>query len=255
MVEDQQLLREYAAGGSEAAFGELVARYVNLVYSAALRRAGGDPHLAQDAAQLVFADLARKARSLPKGVVLAGWLHRATYYAAAQLLRTERRRQAREEEAVAMNALTSEPATDWEQLRPLLDQALDRLGAADRDALVLRFFEQRSLAEVGHALGSNEDAARKRVTRALEKLRADLVRRGHHSCRGPVLRHCSARHPNRSGRPGVRAHHRLARGSSHGHGSHTHRRQTYGHDQTQIRPRQRISSRWRGDTIGDPTSS
>jgi RNA polymerase sigma factor (sigma-70 family) len=178
MVEDQQLLREYAAGGSEAAFGELVARYVNLVYSAALRRAGGDPHLAQDAAQLVFADLARKARSLPKGVVLAGWLHRATYYAAAQLLRTERRRQAREEEAVAMNALTSEPATDWEQLRPLLDQALDRLGAADRDALVLRFFEQRSLAEVGHALGSNEDAARKRVTRALEKLRADLVRRG-----------------------------------------------------------------------------
>jgi RNA polymerase sigma factor (sigma-70 family) len=178
MVEDQQLLREYAVGGSEAAFGELVARYINLVYSAALRRAGGDTHLAQDVAQLVFTDLARKACSLPKSVVLAGWLHRATYYAAAQLLRTERRRQAREQEAVAMNALTSEPAPDWEQIRPLLDEALDRLDQADRDALLLRFFEQRSLAEVGHALGSNEDAARKRVTRALEKLRGHLVRRG-----------------------------------------------------------------------------
>ena len=178
MVEDQQLLSQYATDGSEAAFGELVARYVNLVYSAALRRAGGDTHLAQDAAQLVFSDLARKARSLPSGVVLAGWLHRATYYSTAQLLRTERRRQAREQEAVAMIALTSEPAPDWELIRPLLDEALDGLGHADRDALVLRFFEQRSLAEVGHALGSNEDAARKRVTRALDKLRAHLVRRG-----------------------------------------------------------------------------
>ena len=178
MLEDQQLLRQYAVDGSEAAFGELVARHVNLVYSAALRRAGGDIHLAQDVAQLVFADLARKARSLPKGVVLAGWLHRATSYACAQMLRTERRRQAREQEAVAMNALESEPAPDWEQIRPLLDDILDRLDHADRDALLLRFFEQRSLAEVGHALGSNEDAARKRVTRALEKLRNHLVRRG-----------------------------------------------------------------------------
>jgi RNA polymerase sigma factor (sigma-70 family) len=178
MPDDQQLLRRYAADGSEAAFGELVARYVNLVYSAALRRAGGDAHLAQDVAQLVFTDLARKARSLPPGVVLAGWLHRASRYAAAQLLRTERRRQAREQEAVAMNALQSEPASDWDQIRPLLDEALDRLDRLDRDALLLRFFEQLSLADVGHALGANEDAARKRVSRALEKLRADLIRCG-----------------------------------------------------------------------------
>jgi DNA-directed RNA polymerase specialized sigma24 family protein len=135
MVDDQQLLRQYAADGSEAAFGELVGRYVNLVYSAALRRTGGDIHLAQDVAQMVFTDLARKASSLPRGVVLGGWLHRATSYATAQLLRSERRRQAREQEAVAMNALTSEPAPDWEQIHPLLDEALDRLGAADRDAL------------------------------------------------------------------------------------------------------------------------
>jgi RNA polymerase sigma factor (sigma-70 family) len=188
MEDDRQLLRRYAADGSEAAFVELVARHVNLVYSAALRRTGGDAHLAQDVAQLVFTDLARKARSLPENVVLAGWLHRATRYAAAQLLRTERRRAAREQEAVTMNSILSETDSDpsrrnptdadWAQIRPLLDQALDELVDDDRDALVLRFFEQRSLAEIGQALGANEDAARKRVTRALEKLRADLVRRG-----------------------------------------------------------------------------
>lgn len=178
MLDDQQLLRRYAADGSEDAFGELVARYVNLVYSAALRRTGGDAHLAKDVAQLVFTDLAHKARFLPRDIVLTGWLHRATRYAVGQLLRTERRRKAREQEAVAMNALESEPTPDWGQIRPLLDNALDRLDRADRDALLLRFFEQRSLAEVGRALGATEDAARKRVSRALEKLRADLIRHG-----------------------------------------------------------------------------
>src|ERR1041385_8322662 len=157
MDDNHQLLRQYAADGSEAAFGELVARHVNLVYSAALRRTGGDAHLAQDVAQLVFTDLARKARSLPENVVLAGWLHRATRYAAAQWLRTERRRAAREQEAVTMNSILSEADSDpsrrsptdadWAQIRPLLDEALDELGDDDRDALVLRFFEQRSLAE------------------------------------------------------------------------------------------------------------
>lgn len=178
MLDDHQLLRRYADGGSEAAFGELVARYVNAVYSTALRRVGGDAHLAQDVAQLVFTDLARKARSLPKSIVLGGWLHRATRYAATQLIRTNSRRQAREQEAVVMSALKSESTPDWEQIRPLLDDALDELGGLDRDALVLRFFEQRSLVEVGQALGSNEEAARKRVGRALEKLRIHLARRG-----------------------------------------------------------------------------
>src|SRR5206468_4836074 len=176
MLDDHQLLRRYANDGSEAAFAELVSRYVNLVYSAALRRAGGDEHLAQDVAQLVFTDLARKARSLPHEVVLAGWLHRATRFAAAQLIRTERRRQRREQEAVVMNI--SESTSDWEQIRPLLDEALDELSRADRDAVILRFMEQRSFSEIGRALGSNEEAARKRVSRALEKLRALMVRRG-----------------------------------------------------------------------------
>src|ERR1017187_1007933 len=123
MLDDHQLLRRYSTDGSEEAFGELVARYVNLVYSAALRRASGDAPLAQDVAQLVFTDLARKARSLPSDVVLAGWLHRASRFAAAQLLRTERRRQRREQEAVTMN--TPESAPNWDQIRPLLDEALD----------------------------------------------------------------------------------------------------------------------------------
>ncbi len=176
MSGDHQLLRRYADEGSEAAFAELVSKYVNLVYSAALRRAGGDTHLAQDVAQLVFADLARKAGSLSPEVVLAGWLHRATRFAVAQVIRSERRRQCREQEAVAMN--TSESGSDWEQIRPLLDEALDELSAADRDALILRFMEQRSFSEVGRALGSNEEATRKRVSRALEKLRELMVRRG-----------------------------------------------------------------------------
>jgi RNA polymerase sigma factor (sigma-70 family) len=178
MLDDHQLLCRYVVEDSEAAFAELVGRYVNLVYSTALRRIGGDADLAKDVAQLVFTDLACKARFLPSDILLAGWLHRATRYAAGQLLRTEHRRKAREHEAATMNALTTEPAPDWEQIRPLLDEALDRLNRTDRDALLLRFFEQHSLAEIGRALGTNEDAARKRVSRALEKLRADLVRRG-----------------------------------------------------------------------------
>lgn len=177
MLDDQQLLRRYTAEGSESAFRELVERHLNLVYSAALRRVGNDAHLAQDVAQLVFTDLARKARSLAPNVVLAGWLHRASRYAAAQLMRTNQRRQQREQEAVAMNDLKSE-STDWTALRPTLDDALDQLNQTDRDALLLRFFEQRSLAEVGLKLGTNEDAARKRVSRALDKLRAILIRRG-----------------------------------------------------------------------------
>jgi RNA polymerase sigma factor (sigma-70 family) len=178
MLDDRQLLRRYAAGHSEAAFGELVARHVNLVYSAALRQTNGDAHLAQDVAQLVFADLARKAGSISANVVLAGWLHRATRYAANQIRRTDHRRRVREQEAVLMNAIQSESPRDWEQIRPMLDEALDRLSREDRDALLLRYFEQRSLAEVGAAIGSNEDAARKRVSRALEKLREFFGKRG-----------------------------------------------------------------------------
>jgi len=178
MTDDYQLLRRYAEESSEEAFRELVARNLNLVYSIALRRTGGDSQLAQDVAQLVFADFARKAASLPRNVVIAGWLHRASRFAAAQAVRAERRRRAREQEAVTMNSLPTDAASEWDQIRPLLDRALDKLARQDRDALLLRFVEQRSLAEVGRALGTSEDTARKRVSRALEKLRKRLVRLG-----------------------------------------------------------------------------
>jgi RNA polymerase sigma factor (sigma-70 family) len=177
MVDDQQLLRRYA-DGSETAFTELVARHLPLVYSASLRQTGGDAHLAEDIAQRVFVDLARKAGSLPAGTVLAGWLHRATRYSVLQLLRAERRRQAREQESFSVDTPIPEADHDWEQVRPWIDETLDQMNPLDRDALLLRFFEQRSLKEIGAALGTGEDAARKRVARALDKLRELLAFRG-----------------------------------------------------------------------------
>lgn len=179
MPDDHQLLRSFASERSETAFSQLVARHLPLVYSTALRQTNGDAHLAQDVAQLVFSDLARKASTFSENVILAGWLHRAALFAARQVLRGERRRQAREQQAVTMNATQSE--TDdvvWRQIRPLLDDALERLNKDDCDALLLRFFEQQSMAEVGARLGGTEEAARKRIGRALDKLRAILQRRG-----------------------------------------------------------------------------
>jgi RNA polymerase sigma factor (sigma-70 family) len=179
MSDDRQLLRRFATERSESAFSQLVVRHLPLVYSTALRQTNGDTHLAQDVAQLVFTDLARKASSLSENVVLAGWLHRATLFAARQILRGERRRQAREQQAVTMNATQSETDdTFWRQIRPWLDDALERLNKADRATLLLRFFEQQSLAEIGASLGGTEEAVRKRIARALEKLRAILQRRG-----------------------------------------------------------------------------
>jgi RNA polymerase sigma factor (sigma-70 family) len=177
MTNDGQLLVCYVAQGSEEAFRELVRHHMGLVYSAALRQVR-DPQLAQDVTQVVFANLARKARSIPAGTVLAGWLHRDTRYTALDFLRAEARRFRREQQAAAMHALNSEPPHYWEHIRPLLDEALDQLGPEDRDALLLRYFEERDYAGVGAALGASGEAARKRVDRALDRLRAHLVKRG-----------------------------------------------------------------------------
>src|SRR6266436_1244813 len=125
MNDDAQLLRRYAEAGSESAFSELVSRHIDLVYSAALRQVGGDAHLAQDVAQTVFADLARKARIVSRHGVLAGWLYQATRYAASKVVRTERRRSIREKEAAAMQELSSE--ANWDDLGPLLDEAMGHL--------------------------------------------------------------------------------------------------------------------------------
>ena len=181
-VRDTELLRAYADEKSEAAFGELVRRHVNLVYSSALRQCGGDAHLAEDVAQKVFTDFARKARQLSGYAVLGGWLYRSAQFAASDVVRAERRRRAREQEASAMHeTLSSNPTAgdaDWQKLAPVLDQAIGELAAPDRDAVVLRFFESRPFAEIGATLRLTEDAARMRVERALDKLRVALVRRG-----------------------------------------------------------------------------
>lgn len=178
MTDSQQLLTEYARNGSDAVFRELVAQHVNLVYAVALRLVGGDTHRAQDVAQTVFLDLSRAARTIPPQAVLAGWLHRRTCFVAANLMRGERRRQSRERQAVEMNRLHQPSEPDFSAVAPELDEAINELDDDDRTAILLRFFEQRDFRSVGAALGSNEDAARMRVTRALEKLETLLKRRG-----------------------------------------------------------------------------
>lgn len=172
---DQQLLRDYAAHDSQAAFGELVRRHLDLVHSAAVRMVV-DRHLAEDVAQAVFVALARQAGSLQDRAVLAGWLHRVTQNLAAKAVRTEVRRRAREHEAATMH--TPAPEAVWEQIAPHLDDALGRLDEADRDALFLRYFERKSAREIGERLGLGEEAAQKRVSRALERLRGIFVERG-----------------------------------------------------------------------------
>ena len=180
MLDDAKLLRRYAEARAEDAFAELVRRYLNGVYSAALRRVGGDTHLAEDVAQQVFVALARKAGRLSRHPVLAGWLHAATRDEAVNAMRYERRRKMREQEAQVMHDLNSEaaPEADWSRVALVLDEALDRLSAADRTAVLLRYVECRPFGEIAAALQLTEDAARMRVNRALDKLRMLLARRG-----------------------------------------------------------------------------
>src|SRR5664280_662669 len=180
MTDDMELVREFAAHQSGPAFETLVARYVNLVYSAGLRQVG-NPHLAEEVTQAVFIILARKAGSLGSKTILPSWLHRTAGFVAADALKIRRRRAHREQEA-HMQSLLNEPSPGteevWLQIAPLLDTAIAGLNEKDRHVIVLRFFENRSLAEVGRALGANEDAARMRVNRALEKLRKFFTKRG-----------------------------------------------------------------------------
>src|SRR3954464_9623151 len=139
MTDDAELLRRYAESRDEGAFAELVQRHLGLVYHAALRQCGGDTHRAEDVAQSVFSDLARKASQLARRPVLAGWLYTSTRYAAAHAVRAEARRQAREQELHAMNDQAFEPdaesASDWDRLRPVIDDALHSLGERDREAV------------------------------------------------------------------------------------------------------------------------
>jgi RNA polymerase sigma factor (sigma-70 family) len=177
---DSELLRRYVTARDQAAFGELVQRYVGLVYHAALRKVGGDTHRAEDVTQVVFTRLAQKAGGLMRHQALAGWLHTTTRFAANEILRAERRRLAREVEAQLMHELSHDEgaAGDWARLRPVIDDALGGLNDADREAVLLRFFAGLALADVGAKLNLSENAARMRVERALQKLRLRLNRCG-----------------------------------------------------------------------------
>jgi RNA polymerase sigma factor (sigma-70 family) len=177
-LSDQQLLRDYAERRSEPAFAELVRRHVDLVYSAALRMVC-DAHLAEDVAQGAFLALAQNAGQLTGRPALTGWLHRTAQNLAANVVRSDVRRRAREQEAAAMNELLSpEPDAVWEKITPHLDAALENLNELDRDALLLRYFERKSAHEIAQTFGISDDAAQKRVSRAVERLREFFSKRG-----------------------------------------------------------------------------
>ncbi|HWC59940.1 MAG TPA: sigma-70 family RNA polymerase sigma factor [Verrucomicrobiae bacterium] len=175
MQADAQLLRDYAEAKSQDAFTEVVRRHLDLVYSAALRQVRS-PQLAEEISQSVFTDLARSADKLKPDTVLTAWLYQVTRRTAIDVIRRESRRQARERLAVEMAAMNT--SADWSHIEPLLDDAMETLDEPDRAAILLRYFENKSLREVGQSLGTSDDAAQKRVGRAVERLREFFSKRG-----------------------------------------------------------------------------
>jgi RNA polymerase sigma factor (sigma-70 family) len=174
-ADDLVLLGRFVRDQSEEAFTTLVGRHLGLVYSAALRQVRSAA-LAEEIAQMVFTNLAQEAPRLRPDTVLTAWLYQVTRRTAIDVVRREARRQAREQIALQMSEM-NECSTDWTQIEPILDEAMDSLEEADRTAILLRYFENKSLREVGLARGASEDAAQKRVARALEKLREFFDRR------------------------------------------------------------------------------
>ena len=180
MPTDAELLHRYAGQNDGHAFAELVQRHLGLVYATAQRGTGGRAHLAEEIAQKVFTDLARKSTTLCHHPALTAWLYRSARHAAQAVARAELRRQKLNETFAVMpdNASSSDSSLDWERLRPVLDEVMEELKERDREIMLLRFFEGLSFSEVGARLNLSENAARMRTERALEKLRSQLCRRG-----------------------------------------------------------------------------
>jgi RNA polymerase sigma factor (sigma-70 family) len=176
-LDDNALLREYVERGSEEAFAALVARHVNKVYSIALRQTR-NPHQAEEITQAAFAILAKKSGALPKTAIVSGWLCRTAQLTAVTFLRSEIRRGRREQEAYMQTFLNETESDAWPQIAPLLDVAMAGLSETDHHAIVLRFYDGKSMREIGVALGANEETAKKRVSRAVEKLRQFFTKRG-----------------------------------------------------------------------------
>ncbi|MEO6002054.1 MAG: sigma-70 family RNA polymerase sigma factor [Opitutus sp.] len=177
---NDELLDRYVNECAESAFADLVKRHLNLVYSTALRHVRS-PHLAEEVAQSVFIDLARQGGRIKAGTPLIAWLHLVARRTAIDAVRKESRRRANESSAAhfASNAApVGDEDTPWSELEPLVDDAVNSLNPIDRSAILLRFFEDRSFQEVARLLGSTDDAAQKRVSRALERIRDYLTRRG-----------------------------------------------------------------------------
>ncbi len=172
---DHDLLGEFTREHAQDAFTALVDRHMNLVYSAALRQVRS-PQLAEEVSQTVFTLLARNAPKLKSDTILSAWLYQVTRNTAIDVIRSEARRQAREQIAFQMSDM-NDTSPGWTRIEPLLDEAMQSLDATDRTAILLRYFENKSLREVGEALGASEDAAQKRVQRAVERLRDFLVQR------------------------------------------------------------------------------
>jgi RNA polymerase sigma factor (sigma-70 family) len=184
MTSDLELLQDYARNKSEESFAALVNRHLNLVYSAALRQVRS-PQLAEEVAQCVFTDLARNAHKLKPDTILTAWLYQVTRRTAVDVVRREARRQSREQIAMEMNTMNATDSSrrnpmeaDWTDIEPMLDDAMDALDDTDRTAVLLRYFENKTLREVGTTLGTSDDAAQKRVSRAVDRLREFFAKRG-----------------------------------------------------------------------------
>lgn len=176
METDLELLKQYAREGVESAFAEIVRRHINLVYSAAVRQVHS-AQLAEEVAQSVFTDLASNSARLEPATILTAWLYQVTRRTAIDVVRRESRRKLREQIATEMNAMNA-TTEDWEHIEPLLDEAMEALDATDRTAVLLRYFENQSFREVGERLGTTDDAAQKRVSRAVDRLREFFSKRG-----------------------------------------------------------------------------
>ena len=176
-MEENELLNRYGREGDEAAFAELVRRNGEWVYCAA-RRELADEHLAEDVSQAVFALLAKRAKRLAGHPKLGGWLFGALRYCAREAKRQGLRQKRREQEVARMRPEEVEQASEWEQIAPVLEASVAALGKADREVVLLRFYQQKAMAEVGEALGLSEEAAKKRVQRAVGKLREKLSGKG-----------------------------------------------------------------------------
>ena len=170
-----ELLARYREQHAEEAFAELVRRHLDLVFSTALRQVRS-PHLAEEVAQSVFSDLARQAQRLAPNTILSAWLYAVARRTAIDVVRREARRQKREQLAMELSSMNAD-STDWSQIEPILDEAMDTLEETERSAVLLRYFENKSLREVGQALGTSEEAARKRVSRGVESLQEFFTRR------------------------------------------------------------------------------